>query len=386
MGNWTIAGYLLRRTLSWFLIASAGTWFLFLSTQLVRIAPVFSGAGMPWTTAAEIVLLLLAPVIGWALLPSYLFAVFFAAGKMRENGELVGMDALGVPLLARLKALVLFAGLIAMSTALFGWRLSPLATERLARIAFMTAKNALREELVNGRIASPIPGITFYAEKSHGGDRLGPVFLEWPGNGAVRQIVAKRVVSTAKEGDMLGFRFENGRLFLRRGSQSAQDRSNIAISFQTFDIRIPIGAALKNRLDFIPPQLAADIAALRGPPPDQIPDVVWRYTFWRRMTAPIGCLSLSLLGLGWAFLDQRQSRGRAMTLAAFLFGGYHLIGRLSETLVGELVIAPWMGAMLTVAALPLVAIGVAVARRFAGSARRLRQSKRSSIVRRDQMR
>ena len=70
-----IARYILREMSVWTVIGLAGAVFVFLVTQLARVAPIFAGAGGEPSEIVMALLLLAVPVCGWALTPAFALAV-----------------------------------------------------------------------------------------------------------------------------------------------------------------------------------------------------------------------------------------------------------------------------------------------------------------------
>ena len=87
---------MVRQILPWFAIASLGLTLVFLTTQAVRVGPVFIGSGAGFTDVVLVVALLLVPVLGWAMTPAFSIAVFATVGRMTADRELVVLSASGL--------------------------------------------------------------------------------------------------------------------------------------------------------------------------------------------------------------------------------------------------------------------------------------------------
>lgn len=348
--------YICRQTLPWLIIGLAGAAFLFLTTQLVRIAPIFAGARVTPTALGEAMALLSVPIVGWAILPAFLVALFAVAGKMSAEGELTALDALGITKRQRMVRPLCFALLLTLPVAVIWLDLAPRAERRLYAVAVDLSEKALLAQLVPGRISTPLPGLTFFSEQETHNIHKN-VFVEWTsGEGPSRQIMAeKATLLRYSRSGTLGLRFERGHLFLMESD------TDTAVSFDTLTIPIPIGQAVLGRIDFIPKHLTVATRDLLGPPPPEIGTVVWKFTLWRRVAAPVGFIVLAVCGLLLAFGVSWQSRGAAVVAATLLFVAYHLLGRFFETLMIDGRIPPAQAAFLPIPAAVLFCALQAVA-------------------------
>jgi lipopolysaccharide export LptBFGC system permease protein LptF len=347
-----IGRYIVRQTVPWLLIGLFGVSFLFLSTQLIRITPVFAGVPLDFSTVSEVVFLLLIPVVGWALSPAFLIALFAVAGSMSANGELDGMDALSIPRSTRLGVTLGFIAALSLPCAWIWLDSAPRAQQRLFVIATALAEESLMGRMVAQQVSEPFPGLTFYAEQMGEGHCYNTVFVEWNGGrGSIHQVVAERaVISRRPSGGALSIVFEKGDLFIiSPGNESVAGGPvlpNTAISFDRFNISVPVDAAAAGRIDFFPMHLSFSTKRLMGAPPPDMDIRTWRYTLWRRIAGPIGFLVLSICGVFLAFGTSWRSRGRAALAATLLFLVYHLSGRGGETLMAAGIVPPEIAAML----------------------------------------
>ena len=332
MGGVVATSYLLKKTVPWFVIGLMGAVSLFLISQVMRIAPVFVGADLGFGGLAWALFLLLVPVLGWALTPAMLFALFMAAGDLAEKGELIGFLALGISRAGLLKGLLWLSISVSAASAVIWMYGAPLGTSALFGLAKAACMQSIVNEINPGQIVSPAPGLTFFAEKSLGQGRFENVFVAAETGEQHLEIVAKSGHITGDAERFLSLRFRQGHLFVNpRGT--GHSAALTTISFEVFDISHPLSDTLSARLDFIPAHLGADLDALLGPPPPGTEKRTWQYNLWRRVAMPVGCLLLSLVGVGWAFSRNWRTRGDAVTVALLLFAAYHLLARWGETLM-----------------------------------------------------
>ena len=355
MSRTIIGKYIVSQTTPWLFVGLFGAAFVFLATQLVRIAPVFAGAGMGLASVAEAVLLLLVPVIGWALTPAFLVAVFSAAGKMAVTGELGALDALAIPPPVRLRPAICFAVILSLVSAWIWLDAAPGAGGRLYDIAADLAENALIGQISPNRINTPVKGVTFYAASMNGRRRFDTVFVSLQDDtGPVKQVAARRAEIERTARGIITIYFHDGHLFLQPRARtspspaSADDMPNAAITFESLKISIPISTSISARLNFIPKYLLTDTEQLLRPPPPQVDGRSWRYTLWRRIAAPIGMLALSISGIFIAFGTTWKRRGSAVLAASMLFAAYQIAGRAGESLMGAGALSPPTAALLPI--------------------------------------
>jgi hypothetical protein len=96
MGPSRITIHIAKELSVWMLIGLAGSVFIFVSTQMVRLAPLFVGAGGKLPKLVEMLALLAVPVCGWSLTPAFAVAVFATFARMSRDGETVALDAAGI--------------------------------------------------------------------------------------------------------------------------------------------------------------------------------------------------------------------------------------------------------------------------------------------------
>jgi lipopolysaccharide export LptBFGC system permease protein LptF len=343
--------YLLLQLLGWVLLAVAGAAALFLVSQILRVAPVFAGAGAgPWTAATALAWLLV-PILGWSLAPALVVAIFAVFGRMEADGELTAVDAAGVARwrlaaapLALALALAGVAGWIALDTG-------PACQRALRARAFELAGDALVGRARPGVFHSPAPGVTLYARgietdaapgRGSRALRLESVLLE-DARDAARPalLLARRAVARFDpQGGAIEARLSEGTAFFGRA-----DGAEAMVEFDDLRLEVDVLGDLAGRLGFIPGVLTASTPELLGPPPPGVPALEWSFAFWRRIAAPVGLLALAAAALAIALSSRLRGRGAGVAAAAALFLGFHLAGRLGESLTLEGSIPAWLAAL-----------------------------------------
>jgi lipopolysaccharide export system permease protein len=321
----------------WMLIGLAGAVFVFVSTQMVRLAPLFYSAGGKPLELVEMLGLLAVPVCGWSLTPSFAVAVFATFARMSRDGEVVALDAAGISR-TRIAAGPLAVVLVLTLLGAWIWLDAGPRSLRLlqARATAMLKDNAVRQ-IRAGQFAHPAPGTTFFADVRVDDRTFRDVFFESHfENGRTVQAAAKEAqLTTAKHGTAVEVRLKQGTAFIQSGEETNEALEDTALTFETLNLVIPLEEVLRDRLDFLPSTLAVKTEELLKPPAPTISKPEWRYALWRRVAGPVGTLVFSLLALLLALGARWRSRGAAIAIGGVIFLVYHLVGRFGEGLLGS---------------------------------------------------
>jgi lipopolysaccharide export system permease protein len=202
-------------------------------------------------------------------------------------------------------------------------------------MALSLAGRALSGNVEPGRFVAPLDGVALFVDRVGDDGRLEGVFVadERAGRRPVQAAARAGRVAVDVAGTALEVRLEEGGAFFT-GADDAGGGEPLALGFERFDLRVPLGGELSRRLDFLPALLAVPTRELRGPAPDGTDARAWKYALWRRVAGPVGFLAVALSTVALAFGLSWRRRGVAVGAAAALFLGYHLLSRLGETLLG----------------------------------------------------
>lgn len=354
-GSRIVSRYVIVQSLPWFVLALFGSVLVFIVTQVVRIAPLFMGHGAGITQPLRALALLVVPVVGWALTPALSIALFAVGGRMARDGELTLLDAAGF---SRARLLTGPLGLCLVLSALGAWiwlDAAPRSQQVLRPLAVTLAEDSLFGQIVPGHFHRDLPGVTFFAEASLPDGGFGGVFLETtPQNGSRVQAVAKTARASRPPGQSATtLRLDHGTAFFYPDEDPGGNP--VSLSFDHLHLRLTLTDAIEGRLEFLPRSQAVQSSRLLGPPPPGISSLEWELTLWRRIAAPIGALLLSALAALLAFTIRWPGQGLAVGLAALLFLAFHVLGRLSETLLYSGHLPAIMAALL-----PAAVVGLAL--------------------------
>jgi lipopolysaccharide export LptBFGC system permease protein LptF len=342
--------YLFGQIAPWLGIAVVGAALLFLTTQLIRVAPVFVGAG---ASALEIMSglgLLLVPVVGWSLTPAFAIAVFAVVGRMDADGELTALDAAGIGRLRLAAAPLLVACVLAGLAAWIWLDAGPRSQARLRQMAADLAGRAVAGQIQPGRFSQPLPGVTVYADGAADGGYRGVLIEDTRQRSRPLRLIARRAaVRYQPAGPALAFRLQDGQAFV--GGR----RAPVAVGFEQLDIGISLNDELGRRLGFLPWLMAVPTSRLVDPPPAHVSPAKWGFALWRRVAGPCGLVALALAATVLALGGRWRRRGFAVAAAAGLFLLYHLLSRLGESLALDGAVDPALAALGPAAAVVLLA-------------------------------
>jgi lipopolysaccharide export LptBFGC system permease protein LptF len=334
--------YLLRQLVPWLAIAVVGAALLFLTTQLVRVVPVFVGAGASPLELASGLGLLLVPVLGWSLTPAFAVAVFAVVGRMDAEGELTALDAAGVGRLRVASAPLLAAGVL---TALAAWiwlDAGPRSQVALRAMADELAGRAIAGQIRPGRFVEPVAGIVVFAERGADGVYQGVLIEDARSDSRAIRLVAREAEARY---DLATHHLE---LELRDGSAFIDDGSGaapVAVGFGRLQLGASAVEEIGSRLGFLPWLMAVPTSRLvSGPRPRGVDRAEWGFALWRRIAGPCGLLALAVAATVLALGGRWRNRGLAVAAAGGLFLAYHLLCRLGESLALDGILDPAIAA------------------------------------------
>ncbi len=335
-----ISIYIVRQIVPWMVLALIGTALIFLTSQLLRVASVFVGAGAGFQETAGALGLLLVPVVGWALTPAFVVAVFAAAGRMARDGELTALDAAGVTRRRLWGGPMLLAAMCALVSAWSWLAAAPRSQGILRTIAMDLAGRAIGGKITPGRFIEPIEGLTFFSDRKTDDGTYRGILLEDARDRSrpVQFVASKARVNVRSPWQQLQVHLERGTAFF---ASPGKGGSRSVLSFEDFDLIVPLGDHLDQRLEFLPALLSVPTSALAKAPPPGISKTRWAFALWRRIAGPFGFMTLAVVAIWLAFNTAWESRGALLALATALFLAYHLLCRLGESLMqADLVGAP----------------------------------------------
>jgi lipopolysaccharide export LptBFGC system permease protein LptF len=324
--------YLLKEIIPWLLLALVGTVLAFLTTQMLRVAPVFAGADVGLPQALVAIGLLLIPVVGWALTPAFVVAVFAAAGRLAQDGEMVALDAAGLGRFRMMGGPVVLAVAVFFLNTWLWIDVGPRSQAQLRTLAVELVGRALSNKVEAGVFVQPLEGITVFADsRLEDGTYKGIMIEDERKLGSRVRFVARHGTFRVNvQRKVFAVVLEQGTAF---HTEQKRDAISTAVSFDKFEFSIALDGAVERHLDFLPASLSVPTSRLFGPPPAGVSAAQWSYGLWRRIAHPVGFLIVALLSIGLAFGLTWRRRSTAVALAAMLFLTYHLIGRAGESLL-----------------------------------------------------
>lgn len=360
--------YLLRQLAPWLGISVVGAALLFLTTQLVRVVPVFVGAGASPLELGAGLGLLLVPVLGWSLTPALSIAVFAVVGRMDADGELTALDAAGIGRTRLALAPMLAACLLAGLAAWIWLDAGPRSQTVLRAMADELAGRAIAGRIRPGRFTSPLPGVTVYADSGSVGRYRGVMVEDLRRPERPLRLAARSAeVRYDPAARHLVLDLRDGRAFLGDGAGGVP----VAVGFEQLEVGVSLLDELTRRLGFLPWLMAVPTSRLvAGPPPEGVDSAAWGFALWRRIAGPGGLLALALASTILALSGRWRARGLAVASAGALFLAYHLLGRLGESLALSGAVDPAVAALGPAALVVALALALGLSFTRAGRARR----------------
>ncbi|MDJ0764346.1 MAG: LptF/LptG family permease [Myxococcota bacterium] len=327
-----LPSYFIAQMLPWFGLSIGGLTLAFLTTQLVRVLPIFAGADMDLCEAMRALMLLLAPIVGWALTPAFAISIFFTTARMASDGEIVAMHAAGLGWGRLAVGPVILAAAFSFASGVCWLHLGPRSHAALQSLALDLVVRASAHQLKPGHFISPMGSVAFFANSRSADGQYKGIFLEdrrhkdYP----FFLLAESGTIDADTLGQGLVVNLGPGMGFY--WGETGGKRPPVALSFETLESRLSFGTDLQDRLNFLPKILAVPTGDLFTALADGSAPHRWRFEFWRRVAGPVGFLAMALVSIYLALgLGIRRS-GIAVTSAVLLFFVYHLSGRQCESL------------------------------------------------------
>jgi len=354
-----IAIYIVGQLFAWLCLTLTGLALLFIVTQVIRVAPIFTGAGATGLNLLYLLSLVLVPIMAWSLTPSFAVAIFATASRMGAEGELVAAEASGVGRPTLFLGPGILALLLTFGSAWLWLAGAPSAGRLLQHNVSQLAGSALVGQLKAGVFQEPVSGIVFWADKRLGGEKFLGIFLEDRRNEIQDfHYVAKNLsIEYRPATQLVSITLAEGTAF---SIPKVGDIPPVAISFDKLSLTIDVAGELRKRLDFLPATLSYTTKRLLEPPPPGTAMKDWQFALWRRIAGPVGFFLFSLLSIVIAFSLSSNRIGTAVVRGAVLFLLYHLIARWGETMMDNNGLSAKIAAILPsllTSALLVVALG-----------------------------
>lgn len=317
--------YIFRECLPTFLLSLGVLSFLLLTQKLSDIFDLVIAKGVP---AGEVLRLLAYsyPALLSLVLPvCLLLAVLLAMSRLCADSEVVVMRACGVSLLENLRPVFYLSTLIMLFCALNTLWLGPLGRREFKLAAMQTVVGRLNLSAQAQTFTELSSGVWLYAEKIDGDtNRMEGIFLHTEVGKLAGTVVTAKAgsVEPVQEGFALT-------LTDAQFHQPKEDGGYTRTLAAESRILIPIKSGLGEAEELTVREFDTGQLFAKAFVEDQ-----WRakMEFWRRITIPLSCLMLGLLGGALGNHHFRSGNGRGLSLCvAVLFINYALF-TLGDTL------------------------------------------------------
>lgn len=313
--------YLLRLSLPTLAVSLVVLAFVLVMHRMFLLADLVVARGVPLGTVARLMGLALPALLPLLLPVSLLMAVLLAAGRLSLDNEAVALRALGVSLAQTLRPFGLVSLAVAAAAAAVSLWGQPAAARAFRQELYDAVKNRVGLTAQAGAFTEVAPGITLYAGGSRdGGRELEDLFLVVERGPRPVWVAARRGRLWA-EGRRLSLDLAEGEAHESQGPGKPYRR----VRFRRYRVDLPLPAVTPDPdvEEMTTPALWA--AAARG-------DREARFELHRRLSVPVGCVLLGLLGGCLGFHHSRFGKGRGYVLALGVLVIYYALLTVAKAL------------------------------------------------------
>ena len=356
--------YVLKELLLPCLLCFTVLCFIFMAANLVKMADMIIGRGVPFTQTLYILVLVFPTAISWAAPMSLLTGVLIVFGSFSQHNEFRAMKASGVHPLRFMMPPLLLGLALSMLMFVFNDQISPAARfefRKATKKMIMKHPMALIEP---GRFVKISSNILFLAKRVEGNEMKDIVAHEGvDSENPVRTIVAEsgKIVMDPNTGQL--------EVQLFNGSVSeSQDKGIQSVQFKTYkfptmdedDIRkmgkkkkdMTLAELLVEIMEFLTePSKDADKKDLRG---------LW-VTFHQRIAFSFASLVFMFLGIPIASIVKRGEVVISFGISMAAMGLYYILFAIAQTLASRGVLPPMISLWLP--NILLIGVGVTLLRK-----------------------
>ncbi|MBN2645187.1 MAG: LPS export ABC transporter permease LptF [Desulfuromonadaceae bacterium] len=333
-----IQTYILRETLSAFLLGLALFTIVLLLSRLLNLIELVVDKGVPARQMLSLFGCLLPSFLVITLPLAFLLAVLLVFGRLSAESELVAMKAGGLSLHRLAQPIFMLALVVSFATAAMSLFGEPLGREhmrqQLIHIALDRAAVAIQPQIFN----DAFEGLTLYADQvSRDGGELSGVFVcdQRTGTHPATVFAQQGRLQTEKTTGELLMHLSNGtihRIAAKEDKQSYQ-----IIRFSRYDINLSANSSeeqqetkAKKAKDLTITELLTQLDSQKK---DKQPE--WRAEIHERFILPLSPILFALLAIPLGTRSHRSNRGGGFAVALCIFMLYYMLLSLSKTLVIE---------------------------------------------------
>ncbi|MBN2340528.1 MAG: LptF/LptG family permease [Deltaproteobacteria bacterium] len=334
--------YMLKRLFVWILVSQTIASFLFIVTQVSRLAPLFAGTE-DFLGVCMALMWVQVPVWGWALGPATAIAIFSVAGAMAQRGELVATDSVGISRKRLLRWPVLMTcAILGISTWIWG-SAAPQAQQQLRQWVSQSLSGAMVAAILPGQMVSPMENVTMYVDsKLSPGEFQGVVFSRTSFGQTYLVAAQTALVNVSADAAVVRILLRNGDLFhLSQGDDAT------VLHFGSLAIEVSVRNEIRSKMDFLPDVMAMSSTQLIQRVFCGSSKRFEQFELFRRAAKPMEFGLLALIAFIFAFSRQRKTRTAGFAAVLILFSATYLAARGGEVAMQHGILPPFFSAFMS---------------------------------------
>ena len=249
--------------------------------------------------------------------------VIIGFSRLANDREILAFKACGVSLRQMLPPVLVISATIALVTGYFSVRLIPLGQQAMKQLMFQLAKEKIDKGLKEKEFTEALGELVVYVDEIDENQ-------DWRGRAQPLVTMAKTGRLTADVERMEAVvELENGTL------HNVDGEDNQVLRFKRYRLQIPLrppgseGPGKPSRGAMTQEQLA-EAALLVGPESKE--GLSYRSAFHHRLTMPVGCFILSMIGLPLALQAGPGRRAAGVPLGLAVFVAYYIAFTVSRVM------------------------------------------------------
>ncbi len=321
----TFDRYILSECIPTFLLSLGLFSFVLLIHRMVKLFDMVVSKGLPATEAGKLFVLIL-PTLMPVLLPvSVLLAVLLTMGRFSADSEIVAMRACGIGLADNLRPIFIFAlGVTLIATVASTW-LQPHGARLFRQTLYDALMNSINISAEAGTFSKVSEGITLYAETVDKEDgRMTGLMLHTRSEPLEDTVIFARSGHINASAQGVELQLSDARIYRMTAGVRTPQRTLAQKS------RLTVPLSVSGNRDASIEELGTP--ALFNLAYSGATDREARLELAKRLSLPISCLILGLLGAAMAMGHSRAGKSRGFSLSLIILFIYYALLTIAKTL------------------------------------------------------
>ena len=338
----TLYTYLLREQYPPVLICLAGTVFVLITGQLLKLMRILFASSCSLKDITELVLFAMPRLIMYAAPMAALLGVMLAFVRLNSDNELVAFRAAGTGFLGFLPPVLGVLVLVSILAFINTFWVLPAANSAFGMKLRSLGRSSIPALLEEGVFVSAIPKLVLFLRSVDRSDyTIKGIFIQdqRQPNEKVTISAESAHVDIPPDSHAITFRLTNG--MITRAANDLKDAQ--AVAFKNYDFVLSmddiIGAAdtARDRTEMNPVELYSRMKKAEN----KVMFQLWSFEFHQRIAFPSACLLLGLLGPPLGSLFRQRGRMTGITIGVGIFLAYYVLLSAGRTLGESNVISPF---------------------------------------------